>query len=181
VSRSICTIEGCVAYVKARGLCNAHLCRAVRSGAALPPTKRVATAAERFSERYVLDPETGCWLWTGATTNNGYAMIRAAGRQVYAHRLAYELFVGPIAPGMHLDHVHARGCRHKHCVNPTHLEPVEPAENTRRAAALRTHCPSGHPFDDENTHYTATQPTVRRCKACMREHSARAYAKRRAA
>ena len=44
-------------------------------------------------------PDNGCWLWEGAMNKAGY------GR----YRIAYELFVGPIPAGMHLDHLcHSR-------------------------------------------------------------------------
>ena len=36
-------------------------------------------------------------------------------------------------------------------MNPTHLEPVTPAENKRRHGLRRTHCPTGHPYDYFNT------------------------------
>jgi hypothetical protein len=40
----------------------------------------------------------------------------------------YEHHVGPIPDGLVIDHL----CRVHNCVNPEHLEPVTPAENTRR-------------------------------------------------
>lgn len=35
-----------------------------------------------------------------------------------------------------------------------------------------THCPKGHPYDDENTYRTPSGKGGRRCKACLRERSA---------
>ena len=63
-----------------------------------------------------------CWLWT-ASTLNGYGQIKAGGRFgkiLLAHRVAYEMLVGPIPEGLQLDHL----CRVTLCVNPKHLEPV---------------------------------------------------------
>jgi hypothetical protein len=47
---------------------------------------------------------------------------------MYAHRWAYEHFVGPIPEGLEIDH----GCFVHACVNPGHLEPVTHQENVRR-------------------------------------------------
>lgn len=77
------------------------------------------------------DPDY-CWLWVGPLNSNGYAVISEGGRRgrgIRAHRYAYELLVGPIPEGLHLDHL----CRVRHCVNPKHLEPVTKTENARRA------------------------------------------------
>lgn len=49
-----------------------------------------------------------------------------------AHRWSYEHHVGAIPTGHEIDHVKARGCTSKLCVNPDHLEPVLHAENRRR-------------------------------------------------
>jgi hypothetical protein len=63
-------------------------------------------------------------------------------RAAYAHRVAYELLVGPIPEGLTLDHVRDRGCTSTACVKaiadergPAHLEPVTMEENVRRASA----------------------------------------------
>jgi len=117
------------------------------------------------------DP-SGCWLWTASRNPGGYGQIWANGKAArHAHRIAYELLVGPIPDDLELDHL----CRVRHCVNPAHLEPVTHAENVRRGnmeikrlAVIRgrTHCKRGHPFDDANTYVT---PDGRRqCRVCMK-------------
>ena len=53
-----------------------------------------------------------------------------------AHRYVYELFRGPIPDGHVLDHVKKKGCKHRDCVNPDHLEPVTQQENTLRGDAV---------------------------------------------
>lgn len=109
--------------------------------------------------------ETDCWLWTG-TALNGYGQFRW-GKMRKAHRVAYELLVGPIPDGKELDHL----CRVTRCVNPLHLEPVSRRENAMRGVGSKTHCSQGHEFTPENT-YMAHRPNRephRQCRTCKRE------------
>lgn len=126
--------------------------------------------AARFLSKIERHTE-GCWGWTGSVSPNGYARHGAA----YAHRLAYELLVGPIPEGMDVDHVRERGCTERTCTNPDHLEVVTPAENRRRQPNVidqmaRTHCPKGHPYDEENTRMRGNK---RGCRQCDRDSAAR--------
>lgn len=106
------------------------------------------------------DGGRGCWLWTAAKNADGYGMFQyATGDTRRAHRVVYELLVGPIPEGYHLDHVKEL-CGNRHCVKavavegtPAHLEPVLPGENIQRGATGRwqterathkTHCSQGH-------------------------------------
>lgn len=90
---------------------------------------------------YAIDPDTGCWRWLRGKSSGGYGMawIKVDGvpKRVYAHRLVYERHKGAIPEDMTLDHVKARGCRYRDCVNPDHLEPVTHAENSRRGARAK--------------------------------------------
>lgn len=71
---------------------------------------------------------TPCWIWQRAFDGTGYGRACHDGRMFQAHRFIYERLVGPIPEGMQLDHL----CRVRSCVNPSHLEPVTNATNTRR-------------------------------------------------
>lgn len=110
---------------------------------------------ERFIAK--VEPTEDCWNWTGAVQTGGYGFFQGK----LAHRLAYEWMVGPIPPGLTIDHL----CYNRLCINPAHLEPVTSAENIRRAAARRTHCKRGHELTDANT----PPGRSKRCLTCQRE------------
>lgn len=138
------------------------------------------TAQERFLERTMIDPATGCVLWTGARNPGGYGTFYMGGKTRLAHRLAYEMFVGPIPEGLQLDHL----CRTRHCVSPACLEPVTSRENTMRGEGLavinlqKTSCPSGHEYDEANTSFYRG---MRYCRACDRERKRARYQRQRQA
>lgn len=126
-------------------------------------------SALRFWSKVNERPD-GCWEWTGSRNLRGYGQISVDGRTCAAHRIAYELIVGPIPDELTIDHL----CSNKWCVNPDHLEPVTGAENTRRAwenradapRARQTHCYKGHPYSGDNVY---TDKRGRRfCRACKR-------------
>lgn len=126
--------------------------------------------------------DTGdCWLWTGAVQSSGYGSFGIDGKTALAHRLAYRLFVGPIADGLAVNHL----CGVKRCVNPDHLEAVTAAENNAHARATglapypslaaanaaKTECPAGHPYTGANVYiYPSGQ---RRCRTCKRDSDRR--------
>lgn len=123
------------------------------------------TPQERFWAK-VTKTET-CWLWTGATHVSGYGIVRVGDKTQRAHRVSYLWEHGAIPDRMDLDHL----CRVRHCVRPSHLEPVTRGTNVLRGegvsaqAARATVCPKGHPYDAENTrHDVRGDRFCRRCK-----------------
>lgn len=87
----------------------------------------------RSSAPYYLVDENGCWIWQRSLNRAGYGAWPRRRDSSLAHRRMYELHVGPIPEGLHLDHL----CRVPSCVNPEHLEPVTNAENSRRGNRTR--------------------------------------------
>ena len=109
---------------------------------------------------------TNCWRWT-ASLRHGYGQVSWRRVPTPAHRVAYQLLVGPIPEGLYIDHL----CRNPSCVNPAHMEPVSHRENILRGSnpaaqnARKTHCIRGHPFNEINTAY---EKKGRRCRTCRR-------------
>lgn len=138
-TRATCVETGCDSEAWAQGLCSKHLTRQRRHGSTDDPRP---TMSQRFWLKVNKDgpvpsyrPDLGpCWIWGGASQDLGYGLFFPSRRSpVGAHRYAYLELIGPIPDGFHLDHL----CRVPACVNPSHLEPVTPLENTRRGIAAR--------------------------------------------
>lgn len=62
------------------------------------------TLAEKLAHHSMPEPNSGCWLWTGALDSSGYGHMKWLGRTVKAHRLTWESANGPIPSGMHICH-----------------------------------------------------------------------------
>lgn len=145
-----------------------------------------------------------CLLAQGARTSMGYVRVGSRRTQRYAHRVAYEVWHGPIAAGMNVDHechnAAARHgecaggptCPHRSCVNPAHLGLLDWKENLA-TSPLTTHggaegplgaihraktaCPRGHPYDDANT---IRYRGARGCRECRRDKDRRRYWRQKA-
>lgn len=137
-------------------------------GRAVPrPPRR--SLADRLYEKCIPEPMSGCWLWTGFAPADGYGRIKRPGRGgdvVLAHRVSYELSVGPIPDG--LDVLHS--CDNPACINPRHLHPGTEQDNMREMVARgrnKTQRGDAHPFRREREKYLPL----------MRENARRAFAR----
>ncbi len=70
----------------------------------------------RFAALIEIDPLSGCHIWHGPRTRNGYAVISLRGRRHLVHRLRWTLRYGTIRNGLELCH----RCDEPRCVNPDH-------------------------------------------------------------
>lgn len=138
-----------------RGMCERHYRRWLSTG-----------STDRQEPRdnlhhYTVD-EAENWLWLGARWRNGYARtsIPIHGTRL-AHRAFYIEHIGPVPDGMDLDHL----CRIRHCVNPSHLEPVNRATNLTRGLEARSLCRAGL---HDVTVPGALRPGTNRCIECWR-------------
>lgn len=144
-----------------------------------------APLIERALEKIEADPNSGCWLWTGALDAQGYGRItrgahpddRQARVLPLAHRIVFFHYRGPIPAGLEPDHL----CRTRCCVNPWHLELVTHQENIARGQwqpaknSRKTSCERGHPFvEGSMTIYDGS----RKCMVCNKMTCLDRYYKR---
>jgi hypothetical protein len=90
-----------------------------------PPQK---TLADRFWEKVDRRGPDDCWLWTKATNEHGYGVMRPAGKRsgptLKAHRVSLML-AGVDVEGVLIRH----SCDKPPCVNPAHLSVGTHADN----------------------------------------------------
>ncbi len=123
-------------------------------------------------------PES-CWLWNAVKHDCGYGRFFNNSKRLLAHRVSYEMQVGPIPEGFVIDHL----CRTPACVNPKHLEAVTNRENVLRGIgptaknASKTHCSKGHELTPENTYTPPSYQNSRMCVKCRQDISLRRFQK----
>lgn len=125
----------------------------------------------RADHTVTLERTFGCWVWTGKLDRrNGYPIVWRGKRPSQAHRVVYDLELGPIAEGLELDHL----CRNHACVAPHHLEPVTRNENELRKSwryrSKRKTCKAGH---DLAINGVVTEFGGRVCRECNRKDQQR--------
>lgn len=153
----------------------------------MPVKYKGVSVADRLLLSIKVDPHSGCWLWQKSIRHNGYGQVHWRGIETHAaHKLSYEVFVGPVPHGKVLDHTchkpeacgGGKSCPHRRCINPAHLAPATNKENLARGhgPSIGRHlhcldriyemrrsiarCPQGHEYSEVNTYL------YRGCRCC---------------
>lgn len=121
----VCEYDGCFRPSYAKRLCSKHYARLRAHGdpsiVITPdkfrhPTRTPDQARDAFMRR-LRRTGTGCLAWTGATDPSGYGRVEWNGAIQLAHRVAYQILVGPIPDGQFICH----RCDNPPCCEPQHL------------------------------------------------------------
>lgn len=78
---------------------------------------RAKDPTENFYSKIMVDPNSGCWLWTAALDVGGYGVFGIGQKLARAHRFAWEMISGPIPSGLCALHK----CDIRACCNPDHI------------------------------------------------------------
>jgi HNH endonuclease len=124
--------------------------------------KRHRNTIEDLLKKIVINHRTGCHIWVGTTTHNGYGTARLDNRWVMVHRAIWEHHNGPIPGGLQIDHT----CMVRNCCNVDHLRVVTNRVNilaSNNACAVHLRKPFCPTCGGE---YTIRPNGQRYCKPC---------------
>ena len=125
------------------------------------PNDLLPAETRRRFDRFCDVDDQGCWRWTG-TLRSGRGQFKVDGRTVSAPQWIWQQERGDLPEGAWLN----TECNHHDCVNPNHLVAVPPSSIVGVTQRSRTHCPAGHPYDDENTYVAPSGKRL--CRTCRR-------------
>jgi len=91
---------------------------------------------DRLLNNHVKNPETGCWNWTLSLGKRGYGYMSINDTNTMAHRVSYEIFVGPVPDGLFVLH----SCDNPQCMNPDHLHIGTHEDNMREMMERKRSC-----------------------------------------
>jgi hypothetical protein len=140
-----------------------------------------------------VESDTGCWLKVGVRDGR-YGRLVYRGKEVHAHRLAWESVNGPMPRELSACH----RCNTPRCMNPAHIYAATHKQNITDAARdglmgkpgrspygpstinkLKTHCNAGHALSGENLRIESYGS--RRCRTCWLAAAKRSENRKKAA
>ena len=124
---------------------------------------------DKLLKQRVVDETTGCWLWTGAISSNGYGVVSYQRRFRGVHRVSAHFWLGLENLNSPLQANHKRECPNKHCFNPEHLYVGDQSQN------LHDHygpieeriCPKGHQIANPYIWKSPDGKVYRWCRICV--------------
>lgn len=131
MTKRTCSVNGCDRDASVKSWCRMHYMRWYRHGDPEHPDFKIRDPEESFRRR--TEQQGDCLVWTGTLNNHGYGSISVKGREVMAHRYAWERANGPIPDGMDIDH----RCNNPSCCRVSHLRVATRKQNmeNRRSPA----------------------------------------------
>jgi len=160
----------------ARGMCSKHYNRWRRNGDPLDPGLIVGNDEARFWSKVDKRGPDECWPWTTGLNHDGYGAFSYTGENGRVIRLGAHRWILGHLRGTHLGpgEEACHSCDNPPCCNPAHLRVgshqdnmTDMAERNRQPKARVTHCPQGHPYDEENT--LIRRDGRRKCRECGRQ------------
>lgn len=129
VDYEVCKAPGCSRKVYAKELCTKHYQRLKKTGSYLDEDLKndsQLSVKERLEKNGIVK-ENGCIEWAKQKDTDGYGRISINNYPHMVHRVSYELYIGPIPPGVLVCH----SCDNPSCFNPEHLFLGSCAENLK--------------------------------------------------
>lgn len=96
------------------------------------------TLRERFEEKYIPEPNSGCFIWVGSIGRDGYGKMGDGPHTLAAHRVSWGLNKGKIPSGQNVLHK----CDVRRCVNHEHLFLGTKKDNTQDMIKKRRRYPT---------------------------------------
>jgi hypothetical protein len=157
----------------------------------MPPKQGFSgTLSERFDRKWIPEPNTGCWLWTGSVNSQGYGKLLGEARALrMATHVSLELVGTFVPPDRYVCH----HCDVPACVNPDHLFIGTQKENiadciskgrktdpppSEPGRGRKLTCRAGHPLEGYNV-LLKNNGVRRGCRECGRVNRIARYLRSR--